>query len=40
MGCWNSNQGKNYLASEWNIKKFTNNRFDNIKLKENAPFPK
>ena len=30
-------QGKNYLASEWNIKKFTNNRFDNIKLNENAP---
>ena len=30
-------QGKNYLASEWNIKKFTNNRFQNIKLKENAP---
>ncbi|MDC0150571.1 DNA photolyase [Candidatus Pelagibacter sp.] len=29
-------QGKNYLASEWNIKKFTNNRFINIKLKENA----
>ena len=30
-------QGKHYLASEWNIKKFTNNRFDNIKLNENAP---
>ena len=30
-------KGKNYLASEWNIKKFTNNRFSNIKLKENAP---
>ena len=29
-------QGKNYLASEWNIKKFTNNRFQNIKLNENA----
>ena len=28
--------GKNYLASEWNIQKFTNNRFKNIKLKENA----
>ena len=25
------------LASEWNIKKFTNNRFQNIKLNENAP---
>ena len=30
-------QGKNYLASEWNVKKFTNNRFSNIKLNENAP---
>ncbi|WP_075483741.1 FAD-binding domain-containing protein [Candidatus Pelagibacter communis] len=30
-------QGKHYLASEWNIKKFTNNRFNNIKLIENAP---
>ena len=30
-------QGKHYLASEWNIKKFTNNRFQNIKLNEHAP---
>ena len=30
-------QGKHYIASEWNIKKFTNNRFQNIKLNENAP---
>ena len=30
-------QGKHYLASEWNIKKFTNDRFNNIKLNENAP---
>ncbi len=30
-------QGKHYLASEWNIKKFTNSRFENIKLNENAP---
>ena len=30
-------KGKNYLASEWNIKKFTNNRFQNIKLNEHAP---
>ena len=30
-------QGKHYLASEWNIKKFTNNKFSNIKLNENAP---
>ncbi len=30
-------QGKHYLASEWNIKKFTANRFNNIKLNENAP---
>ena len=29
--------GKNYLASEWNIKKFTYDRFQNIKLNENAP---
>ncbi len=30
-------QGKHYLASEWNIRKFTNNRFNNVKLNENAP---
>ncbi len=30
-------RGKNYLASEWNIKKFTNNRFQNIKLIKNTP---
>ena len=30
-------QGKNYLASEWNIKKFSNNRFSNIRLNENVP---
>ena len=29
-------QGKHYLASEWNIKKFTENRFQNIKLNQNA----
>jgi deoxyribodipyrimidine photo-lyase len=29
-------QGKHYLASEWNVNKFTNNRFKNIKLNENA----
>ncbi|MDA7475862.1 DNA photolyase [Candidatus Pelagibacter ubique] len=29
-------QGKHYLVSEWNINKFTNNRFKNIKLNENA----
>src|SRR5210317_678974 len=28
--------GKHYLATEWNIKKFSNNRFQNIKLNENA----
>ena len=28
-------KGKNYVALEWNIKKFTNNRFSNIKLNEN-----
>ena len=31
-------KGKNYVASEWNIKKFTNNRFNNIKLYNN-PLP-
>ncbi len=30
-------QGKHYLATEWNIKKFTNNRYNNIKLNESAP---
>ncbi|MBD1154334.1 DNA photolyase [Pelagibacterales bacterium SAG-MED21] len=30
-------QGKHYLASEWNIQKFTNNRFQKIKLNENVP---
>ena len=29
-------QGKHYLASEWNIKKFTNNRFQKTKLNESA----
>ncbi|MDC1463636.1 DNA photolyase [Alphaproteobacteria bacterium] len=29
-------QGKNYLATEWNIKKFTNNHFQNIKINEVA----
>ena len=28
--------GKHYLASEWNIKKFTNNRYKKITLNENA----
>jgi deoxyribodipyrimidine photo-lyase len=28
--------GKHYLASEWNIKKFTNDRYENIKLNESA----
>ena len=30
-------QGKHYLANEWNIKKFTNNRYNKIKLNESAP---
>ena len=30
-------KGKHYIATEWNIKKFTNNRFNNIKLNENVP---
>jgi len=29
-------QGKNYLATEWNIKKFSNNRFQNININEEA----
>ena len=29
-------KGKHYLASEWNIKKFSNNRFDKIRLNEKA----
>ncbi len=28
--------GKHYLVKEWNIKKFTNNRYQNIKLNNNA----
>ena len=29
-------KGKHYSAKEWNIKKFTNNKFDKIKLNENS----
>ena len=29
-------KGKHYIAKEWNIKKFTNSRFDKIKLNEKA----
>ena len=29
-------KGKNYLAQSWNITKFTNNKYKNIKLNENA----
>tara|TARA_B100000029_G_scaffold225385_1_gene223197 strand:+ start:332 stop:1474 length:1143 start_codon:yes stop_codon:yes gene_type:complete len=29
-------KGKHYLAKEWNIKKFSNNRFDKIRLNEKA----
>ena len=29
--------GKHSIATEWNLKKFTNNRFNNLKLNENAP---
>ena len=29
-------KGKNYIAKEWNIKLFSDNRFQNIKLNENA----
>ena len=30
-------KGKNYSAQSWNITKFTNNKYKNIKLVENAP---
>jgi len=29
-------KGKNYLAHSWNINKFTNNRYKNVKVNENA----
>ena len=29
-------KGKHYIAQAWNITKFTNNRYKNVKLKENA----
>jgi len=29
-------KGKNYVAQEWNIKKFTNGRYEKVKLNENA----
>ena len=29
-------KGKNYLAQSWNISKFTNNKYKNVKLNENA----
>ena len=29
-------KGKNYVAQEWNIKKFTNQRYEKVKLNENA----
>ena len=32
-------KGKHYVASDWNINKFTNNRFKNINLNQN-PIPK
>ena len=40
MGSGVQTPGKHYLASEWNIKKFTNNRFNNIQLNDTAtPIP-
>ncbi len=30
-------KGKNYLAQSWNITKFTNNKYKNVKLNETAP---
>ena len=29
-------KGKNYLAQSWNISKFTNNKYKNVKLNETA----
>ena len=29
-------KGKNYIAKEWNIKLFSDNRFQNVKLNEDA----
>ena len=29
-------KGKNYLAKEWNIRKFTNEKYNNIKINETA----
>ena len=29
-------KGKNYLAQSWNVSKFTNNKYKNVKLKETA----
>ena len=29
-------KGKNYVAQSWNIEKFTNNRYKNVKLSDNA----
>ena len=36
MGCGNTNKRKNYLAQSWNISKFTNNKYKNVKLNETA----
>ena len=34
--CQFSTKGKHYVAQSWNISKFTNNKYKNIKLNENA----
>ena len=36
MGCWNSNKRKKLFAQSWNISKFTNNKYKNVKLNETA----
>ena len=36
MGCGIQTKGKNYVAQSWNIEKFTNNRYQKIKLNDNA----
>ena len=33
---WAYKQGKNYVAQSWNISKFTNNKYNDVKLNENA----
>ena len=36
MGCRSSYQGKHYLASEWNINKFSAKKYEHLNLNEQA----